>query len=419
MTMNFSLPAELLEATRLPKAGLTEATAALQRMLGAGLPVTSVSLQARHGSPTNDGMGDGREMAQPRLAAPGNRTFSDGVENSVFRIKDKVLANSLLGSIDQAGPHRFRLPSGLGDRVPGSVPADLPNGAEFLAYTFSNQAGSRPYKLYVPSGYYGQSVPLIVMLHGCTQSPDDFAAGTRMNAAAEEHICLVAYPGQTSSANMQKCWNWFSTADQQRDVGEPSLIAGITREVMGDYAIDRRRVYIAGFSAGGAAAAIMGDAYPDLYAAIGVHSGLACGAARDTPSAFAAMQGNGGLAPRHAQTGRPASRVVPTIVFHGDKDTTVNPRNADSVVAQSGQGAVLGRRVETGQVAGGLVYSRMLHADASGETVIEQWVIHGAGHAWSGGSSAGSYTLPRGPDATGEMVRFFLEHPLPPSILHK
>jgi poly(hydroxyalkanoate) depolymerase family esterase len=290
----------------------------------------------------------------------------------------------------------------------------LPNGAEFLACTFRNQAGSRPYKLYVPSGYHGQSVPLIVMLHGCTQSPDDFAVGTRMNAAAEEYTCLVAYPGQTSSANTHKCWNWFSAADQQRDSGEPSLIAGITREVMRNYAIDPRYVYIAGLSAGGAAAAIMGDAYPDLYAAIAVHSGLACGAARDLPSAFAAMKGNGGPAPRNGHTA-PAGlkpRVVPAIVFHGDKDTTVNPSNADAVVAQSGQGASLKRRVEKGQVAGGLAYSRILHADASGETVVEQWVIHGAGHAWSGGSPAGSYTLPQGPDATTEMVRFFLEHPL-------
>jgi poly(hydroxyalkanoate) depolymerase family esterase len=426
MTMNFSLPDELLEATRLTKAGqLTEATAALQRMLGPRLPVKSVTLQARHGPPTIDGVVDGPEMAQPKLAPPRNKTFSNGVEEPAFQIKDRlikpVLANSLRGFIDQTADGGLHLPGGLAHSAPTPIPADLPNGAEFLACTFSNQAGSRPYKLYVPSGYHGQSVPLIVMLHGCTQSPDDFAAGTRMNAAAEEHTCLVAYPGQTSSANMQKCWNWFSAADQQRDAGEPSLIAGITREVMRDYAIDPRCVYIAGLSAGGAAAAIMGDAYPDLYAAIGVHSGLACGAARDMPSAFAAMQGNSGPAPRRVRTGPAGSkpRVVPAIVFHGDKDTTVNPRNADLVVAQSGKGAALSRRVEKGRVAGGLGYSRMLHVNASGETVVEQWIIHGAGHAWSGGSPAGSYTLPRGPDATGEMVRFFLEHPLPPDKHHK
>jgi poly(hydroxyalkanoate) depolymerase family esterase len=256
------------------------------------------------------------------------------------------------------------------------------------------------------------------MLHGCTQSPDDFAAGTRMNAVAEGHICLVAYPGQTSSANRQKCWNWFSEGDQQRDGGEPSLIAGITREVMRDYAIDPRRVYVAGLSAGGAAAAVLGQAYPDLYAAIGVHSGLACGAARDLPSAFAAMQrGNGGSAYRAAGISRSGpQRVVPAIVFHGDRDTTVNPRNGDAVVAQAARGAALRTHAEEGRVPGGYAYSRALHADANGQTVIEQWVIHGAGHAWFGGSPAGSYTDPRGPDATGEMLRFFLEHPHPAAM---
>jgi poly(hydroxyalkanoate) depolymerase family esterase len=355
--MNLPLSAELLEATRLTNAGrLTEATTALQRMLGARPSGASLATQGRHGLRNIDGRVDGPEMVQPKLAPPRKKTFRDGVEDSAFRIQNKVfepaIANSLRGFIDQVGLRGFRLPGGWGHRAPAPIPADLPNGAEFLACTFSNQGGSRPYKLYVPSGYRGQSVPLIVMLHGCTQSPDDFAAGTRMNAAAEEHTCLVAYPGQTSSANMQKCWNWFSAADQQRDVGEPSLIAGITREVMRDYAIDRRRVYIAGLSAGGAAAAIMGDAYPDLYAAIGVHSGLACGAARDLPSAFAAMQGNGGSSPRHTRRGPAGSkpRIVPTIVFHGDKDTTVNPRNADSVVAQSGRGASLRRRIEKGRL---------------------------------------------------------------------
>ena len=262
----------------------------------------------------------------------------------------------------------------------------------------------------MPSGYRaGQPIPLVVMLHGCTQSPDDFAAGTRMNEAAEAQTCLVAYPAQTSAANMQKCWNWFSAADQKRDAGEPSLIADITRAVMRDYAVDPRRVYVAGLSAGGAAASVMGEAYPDLYAAIGVHSGLACGAARDMPSAFAAMQrGGDGL----ARSGTP-HRVVPAIVFHGDRDTTVNPRNGDAVVAQSAQAAALRTHTEDGQVPAGHAWRRMRHEDATGQTVIEQWLIHGAGHAWFGGSPAGTYTDPRGPDATREMLRFFLEHPQP------
>jgi poly(hydroxyalkanoate) depolymerase family esterase len=252
------------------------------------------------------------------------------------------------------------------------------------------------------------------MLHGCTQSPDDFAAGTRMNAVAEEHTCFVVYPDQISLANIQKCWNWFSEGNQQRDEGEPSLIAGITREVMREYAIDPRRVYVAGLSAGGAAAAIMGETYPDLYAAIGVHSGLACGAARDVPTAFAAMQrGSGASAPlaTHAAPGETQRRNVPAIVFHGDRDATVNPSNGDAVVAQSARNSILQTCVHEGQVPGGYAYSRTLHADESGETVIEQWVVRGAGHAWFGGSAAGSYTDPRGPDASKEMLRFFLEHP--------
>jgi poly(hydroxyalkanoate) depolymerase family esterase len=387
LAMKNTLPNDLLEATRLTNAGrLTEATAALQRMLGGQVAPGSTNSQARRGPATIDGVAETAGTAEAKPAP-------------------------------QASHGGFQLPSdGLAHLSPTPAPVVVPDGAQFLATTFSNQAGSRPYKLYVPSGYRGQPVPLIIMLHGCTQSPDDFAAGTRMNAAAEEHTCLVAYPGQTSSANMQKCWNWFSESDQQRDGGEPSLIAGITREVMRDYAIDPRRVYVAGLSAGGAAAAVMGDAYPDLYAAIGVHSGLACGAARDMPSACAAMQQGGvGSGLRAIGTSRSGTqrRVVPAIVFHGDRDTTVNPRNGDAVVAQSAQGEALRTHAEEGQVPGGHAYSRTLHADASGQTVIEQWVIHGAGHAWFGGSPAGSYTDPRGPDATGAMLRFFLEHPHP------
>ena len=283
----------------------------------------------------------------------------------------------------------------------------IPAGARFEEATFTNAAGSRTYKLYVPSGYDGQAVPLIVMLHGCTQSPDDFAAGTQMNTLAEEHNFLVAYPAQPQSANASRCWNWFNTGDQQRGGGEPSLISGITRQIMTHFSVDEGRVYVAGLSAGGAAAAIMGSTYPDLFAATGVHSGLACGAAKDMPSAFAAMS-QGGPVPG----GRDDRPAAPTIVFHGDRDRTVNPINADHVLAQSKGGARLRTVDSHGRSKGGVSYRRTVHMDDDDLPVLERWQLHGAGHAWSGGSPAGTYTDPDGPDASREMVRFFLQHRL-------
>jgi poly(hydroxyalkanoate) depolymerase family esterase len=289
-----------------------------------------------------------------------------------------------------------------------------PLRGQFVAKSFSNEAGSRAYKLYIPSRYHGEPRPLIVMLHGCIQSPDDFAAGTRMNFGAEEHACLVVYPEQAVAANSSKCWNWFKSRDQKRGQGEPSLIAGITRQVMTDYKIDPRRIYIAGLSAGGAAAAVVGEAYPDLYAAVGVHSGLACGVARDLPSAFAAMRGEHSLR-EPKSSGQPGEYRLnlPTIVFHGDRDATVHPRNGAEVVARAMGSGGLRTSVEHGSVAAGHTYTRSIQRDASGQRVLEQWVIHGAGHAWSGGSPAGSFTDPKGPDATKEMLRFFLEQVRP------
>ena len=304
---------------------------------------------------------------------------------------------------------------GLGRGLEGLIrpsvnraPIAVPDGAQFGEHVFANQAGSRAYKLYVPSGYNEQPLPLVVMLHGCTQSPDDFAAGTRMNDLAEEGTFLVAYPAQAQSANTSKCWNWFSPADQQRDQGEPSLLAGITRQVMRDFRVEPGRVYIAGLSAGGAAAAIMGATYPDLYAAIGVHSGLACGAASDVASAFTAMrQGRSDVARANGRAGR----VVPTIVFHGDRDTIVNPVNSDQVIAQSKAATKLPTAVTTGESSDGIRYTCTVQKDENGRSILEKWVLHGVGHAWSGGSTAGSYTEPRGPDASREIMRFFLQCP--------
>jgi poly(hydroxyalkanoate) depolymerase family esterase len=289
-------------------------------------------------------------------------------------------------------------------KPPAAHADSAPDGARFIAQSYHSEAGNMTFKLYVPSGYRGQPLPLIVMLHGCTQSPDDFAAGTRMNALAEEGPFLVAYPAQAASANASKCWNWFDPSHQQRDCGEPALIAGITRQIMNDYAVDPQRVYIAGLSAGAAAAAVLGTTYPDLYAAIGVHSGLPVGVARNVPSAFTAMR-NGGVVGEN----RNSEKRVPTIVFHGDRDTTVHPANSDNVIAQA-MLPDLSVGVQKGGVPGGHTYSCTRHSDASGRSMLEQWVIHGAGHAWSGGSPFGSYTDQRGPDASREMVRFFLAH---------
>jgi poly(hydroxyalkanoate) depolymerase family esterase len=237
------------------------------------------------------------------------------------------------------------------------------------------------------------------MLHGCTQSADDFAAGTRMNELAEEHSFVVAYPAQSSHANSHKCWNWFNARDQKREGGEPSLIAGLSRRIIRNHPVDGGRVFVAGLSAGGAAASVLGVVYPDVFAGVGIHSGLACGCASDLGSALSAMR-NGGVPS--------AARItVPTIVFHGDQDNIVNPANGDHVMAQSAA-AGLTVKVEKGHNDHGRAYTRTSQRDARGRIVREQWVLHGAGHSWSGGSSAGSYTEPKGLDASKEFVRFFL-----------
>ncbi len=385
------------EAARLTRAGqLGEATALLQRML-------------RDES--------GRQPASPagRAGLPGAEPPTiDATVNVVDETHGPQTASATLLQPDmllERTNQRSRLGlRGVGKHAPAAARDMFPEGTGFIDGTYSNPAGNRAYRLFIPSRYQGQPIPLVVMLHGCTQSPEDFAAGTRMNFIAEEQTCFVVYPAQHKAANQAKCWNWFRKADQQRGSGEPSLIAGITRQIMRDYSVDPRRVYVGGLSAGAAAAAVMGATYSDLYAAIGVHSGLACGAATDLPSAFVAMRQGGGAHGNAIPDDRPP---VPTIVFHGDRDATVHPSNGDQILEQFVKAARTRKKVDRARVPGGHAYTRTVHIDASGRGIFEYWNVHGAGHAWSGGSPAGSYTDPRGPDATREMLRFFLEHSLP------
>jgi poly(hydroxyalkanoate) depolymerase family esterase len=260
------------------------------------------------------------------------------------------------------------------------------------------------------------------MLHGCTQTPDDFSTGTRMNMLAEERACFVVYPAQPQTANMSKCWNWFQASNQRRDQGEPAIIAGLIRELLLTYGLDHERVYVGGLSAGGAMAVILGRTYPELFAAIGVHSGLPYGAAHDLPSAFAAMHQRDTSSPSivHRENPQAWRGGIPTIVFHGDLDTTVHPCNGEKVVSQSsvasafnaGDGSSAAAATEetcAGGTPGKHSYTLRLFKDVTGKVVGEYWLVHGAAHAWFGGDPRGSYTDPKGPDASSEMIRFFLE----------
>jgi poly(hydroxyalkanoate) depolymerase family esterase len=332
---------EMNEATRLTRSGrLSEATELIQRTLG-----------GRTGGP-----GGGVDSSEHPVS--GSATF----------------------------PHR-----GAWHRTGRGRGAE---GAAFRDGSFTGAAGTRGYKLYVPTAAAGRDVPLVVMLHGCTQTAADFAAGTRMNELAERHGFLVAYPEQAGKANQRRCWNWFLPAHQRRDAGEPSLLAGITRQVMATHQVDPGRVFVAGLSAGGAMAAVLAATYPDLFAAAGIHSGLPHRAARDVQSAYTAMR----QGPPPGTEGRGPG--IPLIVFQGGRDSTVAPANA---------AALLGpwSRTATAEVTDGPGWTRRAYRDRDGRVVAEWWTVHRLGHAWSGGSADGSFADPDGPDASAELLRFF------------
>jgi poly(hydroxyalkanoate) depolymerase family esterase len=396
--MNARQMAAMAEATRLTRQGrLVEATALIQQAL-ASPAVTRRPPDAPSAGEETSGT-PGRHPDPPPALRAGQGTQL-GQVHSGWVTRRSILSR---GGRGLRRPHR------------PAAPAMKRPAGRFDAFSYTNAAGTRAYRLYVPACRTGGSLPLIVMLHGGTQDAATFAAATGMNDLAERQALLVAYPEQPPSANPGRYWNWFAPGHQRRDAGEPSLIAGITRQVTDRYGADATRVYVAGFSAGGAMAAVMAAVYPDLYAAAGVHSGLPYAAAGDVASAFAAMK----QGPSHAA--RPPVRPLPLIVFHGDRDAIVADANAagliDNVLAAASPGrqpGTLPAAVTRGQVPGGHAYTRTCYQDPAGAALAERWTIHQGGHAWSGGVPRGSYTDARGPDASAEFIRFFGQHPAVP-----
>lgn len=389
--------AELMhEATRLTRSGrLVEATQAIQRVL--------------------------RRLPAADDLHPGPAGQPAGAGTLAWKADNKASAQVLDACVIEVDAPQ----AGEGCAAAGA--------GEFIAGTHSHATLTRAYKLYVPPLAAGRSLPLVLMLHGCTQDPDDFAAGTAMNERAREMGFFVLYPAQSAAANASRCWNWFKHNHQQRGSGEPALLADLVRTLMRSHGIDARRVYVAGLSAGGAMAAIVATAYPELFAAVGVHSGLPPGAAGSVSEALAAMRCGEGAATRRPLRGSGAATArghapapVPTIVFHGDLDATVHPRNGEQVVAaalHAAHGAIgaigangtagptAAAQVQQGVSRHGRPYTRTTHLGPQGRALAEHWLVHGAGHAWSGGQASGSFTDTDGPDATREMLRFFFAHP--------
>jgi poly(hydroxyalkanoate) depolymerase family esterase len=384
---------KILDATRLTRTGkLSEATRTIQHALAASL--TQAGAHATH----DRGAVDAAVVEAPAAFAPEPPAAAvPAVEPPEVPI------------VGDDPPPPVRPATGLG---------------RFFDSSFTGAAGTRAFKLFVPDGCDGEAVPLVVMLHGCTQDPDDFAAGTRMNSLAQEEGFLVLYPAQAPRSNSHRCWNWFSPQHQRRGSGEPALLAGMTRHVLQTHSVDPARVYVAGLSAGGAMAAILAREYPDVFAAAGIHSGVAPGSANDVASAFMVMKSGprasadcaAPFAVRKTVDGPNTSdATVPLIVFHGDIDQTVAAANGDAVVAAAlGAQPVVATTSEGTSAHGERSFRRTVwrrEDDAAAPSIAEHWTVHGSAHAWSGGAGAGSYTDPSGPDASREMLRFFVEHP--------
>ncbi|MEF9999601.1 extracellular catalytic domain type 1 short-chain-length polyhydroxyalkanoate depolymerase [Comamonas sp.] len=402
--MDWNIDLKQMLATTAPliqRGELMQATQAIQRALGARTASWPTASAAAAGAA--DPVASPARAQRAWHAGPGHAADVQDVE-----------------VVDRAGPRARADAAGV------AQPADAqpPGSFERIAFSAPGGAPQDHYWLYVPPGAASaaaQPMPLVLMLHGCTQNPQDFATGTAMNGVAQTANALVLYPAQAQQANPKNCWNWFRPEDQLRGAGEPATLVAMVRDVMRRHPVDERRVYVAGLSAGGAMAALLGREYPDVFAAVGVHSGLQPGAARNVMGALSAMKSGAKLPPAPAAP-MPAGQALPAlIVFHGDADRTVAARNAEQLVqvtlaARGHAPGETAREVQSGQSAAGQRYTRTLYAAADSQpggssTLVEQWMLHGAGHAWAGGDARGSHTDPRGVNASQEMLRFFLEHP--------
>ena len=449
---------EIFKATQLTKGGrLMEATRAIQRALGLAsaqkAPVDDASPQAANapsstprsasGAPGSDQAISDVPFRETLKKPPANEpTFRAPMEALIESPVTPPPAPTMRENTDapaQADAPGVRAPAApAAEPAPRPSPAAKPRAASFTELSFRSGDTPFAYRLYVP-GFDGTQaavtdaaspalLPLVVLLHGCKQDAADFALGTGMNELAEAEKYLVLYPEQSSNANSMRCWNWFDAAHQSRDSGEPKMIAALIRKVIKSHGADPSRVYIAGLSAGGAMAAIMAGLYPELFAAVGVHSGLPPGSATDVISAFSAMRRGarkGRAAPGSAGAANDASAnendafVMPTIVFHGSADKTVNPDNGEQITqaalaAIKGAGMTLIKVEQSedspGTPSGRRDTTRTIYRAADGKPYIEHWAIGSGPHAWSGGDAAGSFTDPHGPSASQAMVEFFLQH---------
>ncbi len=305
---------------------------------------------------------------------------------------------------------RSLVPTGTrsGDAPVSQVPDAV---QEFAPQYFSWEGRDRPYRLFVPAVASHRRLPLVVMLHGCKQDAADFAQGTRMNLLAQEQGVAVLYPEQDPEANRLRCWNWFDPAHQGAG-GEPAMIAALTRDVMRRLDADPGRVYVVGLSAGAAMGALVARAFPGLFAALGVHSGVPAGAASNVISALGVMRR--GKPPREGPAGTDIA-ILPTIVFHGSADRTVNPDNGVNIIAMAlAAYQACGLRLEHRPLPSAAVATRSARREGwygpDGRCYLEHWVVEHGPHAWSGGHEDGSYTDPEGPDASAAMLEFFLQH---------